>query len=277
MEVASPSSRSLCTTFVYLLFLPTVVPALARASHFNMRVNDERERHSQNEELSHLVLSITGEDATDILSQTSNAGRQDSTQHLLTTPLFSQHYLGQAVSRIGQKIPSFSLGSRLERKLIENASDIATLAYRGGPVLTNPISIYIIWYGGWTTNQKAIVHTFLDSLGPNSTATSSPSLEGWWATVTQYIDGTGLGVSNVVARAAEIDYLGTVNTNWTDPVLDTTAVVNSSISSSSLPSDTRGIYFVMTAQEVSVSAPCPLRHGGNCQALVNPPCHYHLF
>jgi len=38
------------------------------------------------------------------------------------------------------------------------------ITYRGGPVLTNPIPVYLLYYGTWSTFQIQIVNDFLGSL-----------------------------------------------------------------------------------------------------------------
>jgi len=38
------------------------------------------------------------------------------------------------------------------------------ITYRGGPVLTNPIPVYLLYYGTWSTSQIQIVNDFLGSL-----------------------------------------------------------------------------------------------------------------
>ena len=38
------------------------------------------------------------------------------------------------------------------------------ITYRGGPVLTNPIPVYLLYYGTWSTFQIQIVNDFIGSL-----------------------------------------------------------------------------------------------------------------
>ena len=38
------------------------------------------------------------------------------------------------------------------------------IAYRGGPVMTTPTPVYLLWYGTWTASQMQIVNDFLASV-----------------------------------------------------------------------------------------------------------------
>ena len=38
------------------------------------------------------------------------------------------------------------------------------ITYHGGPVLTKPIPVYLLYYGTWSTSQIQIVNDFLGSL-----------------------------------------------------------------------------------------------------------------
>jgi hypothetical protein len=38
------------------------------------------------------------------------------------------------------------------------------ITYRGGPVLTKPIPVYLLYYGTWSTSQIQIVNDFIGSL-----------------------------------------------------------------------------------------------------------------
>jgi len=55
-------------------------------------------------------------------------------------------------------------GARIERASEYTTTLATSIAYNGGPVMTNPIYVYPIWYGTWTSTQIQIVNDFLDSL-----------------------------------------------------------------------------------------------------------------
>lgn len=77
-----------------------------------------------------------------------------------------------------------------------NSAETLPMAYNGGPVLTNPINVYFIWYGNWTDkNTQPILESFINGLG------ASP----WFAITAQYYQqptdiipdaGFGFGGSN---------------------------------------------------------------------------------
>ncbi|GJN00288.1 hypothetical protein PR202_ga17709 [Eleusine coracana subsp. coracana] len=56
------------------------------------------------------------------------------------------------------------------------------LTYHGGPVLHGDIPVYIVWYGAFTPEQKAIVVDFVESL-TSKPAAMTPSVSLWWTTL----------------------------------------------------------------------------------------------
>ena len=69
------------------------------------------------------------------------------------------------------------------------------MQYNGGPVMANPINVYLIWYGKWDgNNATAILPQFLQDLS------QSP-----WARIqTTYLDASGAHASDVINYAGSV-------------------------------------------------------------------------
>ncbi|GLJ53513.1 hypothetical protein SUGI_1141850 [Cryptomeria japonica] len=62
------------------------------------------------------------------------------------------------------------------------------LQYHNGPLLTTTpiLNLHLIWYGNFTSAQRAIVGDFVQSLGTENGKQSSPSVFSWWKTTEAY-------------------------------------------------------------------------------------------
>ncbi|KAG0476260.1 hypothetical protein HPP92_013101 [Vanilla planifolia] len=58
-----------------------------------------------------------------------------------------------------------------------------TITYHKGPLLAGPVSVDIIWYGNFTSSQRAVVSDFFASL---SAGEESPSVSSWWTMTRKY-------------------------------------------------------------------------------------------
>ena len=69
------------------------------------------------------------------------------------------------------------------------------MQYNGGPVMANPINVYLIWYGKWDgNNATAILPQFLQDLS------QSP-----WARIqTTYLDANDSRTSDVINYAGSV-------------------------------------------------------------------------
>ena len=121
--------------------------------------------------------------------------------------------------------------------------------YHGGPVMKgNPVNVYFIWYGNWTNGPRAsdsqVTVGLLDALFGSSGGIGG---SGYEKINTTYGDNSG-NVSGNIALAASTTDNYSHGTRLNDSAVQ--AVVSSAISSGRLPSDTNGLYFVLTSSDV---------------------------
>eukprot|EP01018_Ginkgo_biloba_P028091 Gb_35581 [translate_table: standard] len=132
------------------------------------------------------------------------------------------------------------------------------LLYHEGPLLTGPgaINVYILWYGTFTLRQKATVFDFLSSIQPaNATKQSRLSVSAWWATTKGFKDAAQLGVSQFVKVEGEVsDTFFTLGKNLKRS--DINLLVTGALAKKLFPADPKGIYIVLTADDVYVEGFC---------------------
>jgi hypothetical protein len=116
------------------------------------------------------------------------------------------------------------------------------ISYHGGPVMTAGPNVYLIWYGSWSSGSQSILTNFISHEG------GTP----YFNINSTYYNASNTHVANVV------NYKGSTTDNYSlgkslsDANIET--VVSNAISSGKLPSDTNGIYFVMTAADVNATS-----------------------
>jgi hypothetical protein len=114
--------------------------------------------------------------------------------------------------------------------------------YHGGPLLNSAtgVNVYAIWYGGWSGNSATtILPDMLTHLG------GSP----YFNINTTYYDGSGRKVVNIVNNVASTTDAYSQGTALSDSGVQ--AVVARAISTGALPSDSNGVYFVLTSADVN--------------------------
>ena len=117
------------------------------------------------------------------------------------------------------------------------------ITYHGGPVMTGPTHLYLIWYGSWDGNSATSILTDLaGSLG------ASP----YFAINSSYMQMDFKTVSTDVTYAGEIADDYSRGKRLTDA--DVRRVVGKALSSGSLPTDENGIYLVITSADVVESS-----------------------
>jgi len=115
--------------------------------------------------------------------------------------------------------------------------------YNGGPVMHDTVKIYFIWYGDWSQDPNAagILNTWASTIG------GTPYLN----INTTYGDATG-NVSGSVQFGGS-----TISTSSFGNLLSDSniaSIVSNALTSHALPTDTNGVYFVLTAPGVGESS-----------------------
>jgi hypothetical protein len=131
--------------------------------------------------------------------------------------------------------------------------------------LTDPINVYIVWYGQWKKQDKAIVTDFLAGFGASD----------YWSIQTKYYEQNTVGNTTTlgpeVPVSSSLTFKGGVDDDYSfgkflnpgpsDPLWnDVAVIINNHIVAGKLPSDTNGIYVVLgddqTVEGSSCSAYC---------------------
>ena len=134
----------------------------------------------------------------------------------------------------------------LRRALKQAASATPTgngINYHGGPVMSNTVTIYYIWYGNWNGNTGvSLLESFAKNLG------GSP----YYNINTTYSDSTGNAVKNNLIFGGSITDNYTLGKALTDGQIWQT--VSAAISSGKFPADANAMYFVLTSADVNATS-----------------------
>ena len=107
--------------------------------------------------------------------------------------------------------------------------------YHGGPVILGGTNIHLIWYGSWDNNTATtILPDFASHIGP------SP----YFNINTTYTDGSGKAVTNMCNLSTQANDKYSLGTSLSDA--DIQAIV-----AAQHPTDTNGVYFVLTSADVN--------------------------
>jgi hypothetical protein len=126
--------------------------------------------------------------------------------------------------------------------------------YHGGPIILNGTKVHYIWYGNWSGNTAtAILEDFAANIG------GSP----YFNINTTYTDGSGDRVENFV------NYIGSAFDSYSRGTALSDAAVEAIVASQN-PTDTNGVYFVLTSADVSeTSGFCKRYCGWHTSANIN--------
>lgn len=123
----------------------------------------------------------------------------------------------------------------------------ASIFYGGGPIMGGSTNVYVIFYGTWSAKSTNIINGYLQHLGGSHN----------YKVNTTYSDTTGTHIKNIVnynpaTQSIKDNY--SMGKKLTDAQVQT--LISNAISSGKLPNDqANGVYFVLTAKDVSESAP----------------------
>ncbi|GLJ10975.1 hypothetical protein SUGI_0139230 [Cryptomeria japonica] len=129
------------------------------------------------------------------------------------------------------------------------------LSYHGGPLLTGPeyINVYILWYGKFTLAQKTPILDFFSSF--NYSQNSQPSLKSWWAILRSYKDSSNTSISPNVRLAKQAsDVSCSIGKSLNRSSMG--SLIRSALVKKQFPINPKGIYLVLTAEDVFVERFC---------------------
>lgn len=170
-----------------------------------------------------------------------------------------------------------SLDQPIIRRLPPWRPPVVDIKYFGGPVASDPIKLYLIWYGTWDTRMKPVVRTMINSFTPSKPIADYPNLANWWKIVEQYQQKDGKPTSSSVSIGAEVDDVDfSSGKNFSGPSLESFAanelyaIVQHAITISSLPVDISNgaMYVVLFAEDVYIRH--ELIYCGNHHDLLPP-------
>ncbi|MCO5605376.1 hypothetical protein L7F22_059559 [Adiantum nelumboides] len=148
-----------------------------------------------------------------------------------------------------------------EGRKLDDASHRPSLAYHGGPLLTNPsgLTLHLLWYGSFSASQQAVITDFISSFQEATAA--APSVASWWN------NGVSLYTDSSQAPASALLKLGSIASNPSCSLgkrlkrADVSLLLEDCISKGLLPpvDVSRGmdvIYIVVTSSDVMVENFC---------------------
>lgn len=120
------------------------------------------------------------------------------------------------------------------------------ISYNGGPVFEVAPTVYIVWYGNWTTKDKSVIDYYFTHLGKTTQERIN----------TTYSDSTGKHVLNAVKHTTADDYHDNYSLGKSVTDAQIQEIVANAIKNKHLPNDTNGIYFVLTYKDVTEPGFC---------------------
>jgi hypothetical protein len=116
------------------------------------------------------------------------------------------------------------------------------ISYHGGPVMHGTVNVYFIWYGDWSGDTKAngILTDWANGMGGSPYENIN----------TTYGDTTG-NVSGAIALGLKSTSMASTTFGTTLSDSSIAAIVSKALSTGSLPTDSNGVYFVLTAPGIA--------------------------
>ncbi|RLN12195.1 protein EXORDIUM-like 1 [Panicum miliaceum] len=140
------------------------------------------------------------------------------------------------------------------------------LRYHDGAVLSGDIPASVLWYGGFTPAQKAVVTDFLLSLSAAPSSSPAPSVAQWWGSINRlYLSkAAAAAVGKSGARGggnARVVLAGQVSDEGCSLGKSLKMSQLSALAAAARPAKAGGIALVLTAQDVAVEGFCASRCG----------------
>eukprot|EP00475_Leptophrys_vorax_P014235 TRINITY_DN20639_c0_g1_i3.p1 TRINITY_DN20639_c0_g1~~TRINITY_DN20639_c0_g1_i3.p1 ORF type:complete len:287 (-),score=3.29 TRINITY_DN20639_c0_g1_i3:11-871(-) len=133
-----------------------------------------------------------------------------------------------------------------------------SIAYKNGPVMWQPLEVYLIWHGTWIDGQKEAVRNFVASIGEETLANVPASVKDWWNTNRLYKAGSTYVTPDVSLSNTAINIPAASSAAGQPPLkrVDITNLIRFQLLSGALPRLQNAIYAVFTSADVDVDGYC---------------------
>ncbi|CAI7747890.1 unnamed protein product [Closterium sp. NIES-54] len=122
--------------------------------------------------------------------------------------------------------------------------------YYGGAVLTQPINLYIIYYGTWYQSEVNIVENFIKSISSTSYTSKFATVRGWWKMIASRYYQISNGQYYYITPKVKL--AGTAYDKYTSSSI-IGAIERQIMTTKRFPLDANGIYMVLTSADVTVT------------------------
>jgi hypothetical protein len=109
--------------------------------------------------------------------------------------------------------------------------------YHGGAVMVSGVNIHYIWYGNWGNTEKSILTDLANGIGGSA----------YFNINTTYYDGSKTKVLN------DVSYSGATNDNYSHGTQLSDSDIQAIVAATN-PTDTDGVYFVLTSADVTATS-----------------------
>ncbi|GJP45411.1 hypothetical protein CLOM_g4807 [Closterium sp. NIES-68] len=129
------------------------------------------------------------------------------------------------------------------------------VSYHGGAVLSDPITVYLIWHGTWPEERKAPVRAFVQSLSDAGLANEPGSVRDWWNANRLYHAGREHVTGSVTLGTPEVEIDAAPSSEGQPPASknEINAIINFQIRSRTLPRHDSAVYAVFTSEDVDMA------------------------
>ncbi|CAI5537039.1 unnamed protein product [Closterium sp. Naga37s-1] len=208
-------------------------------------------------------VAAAGNDAS--VASVLESGATDSNSGLSAPSLSSSSSQSSSSSSSPESAPVFKAkGWMLPHA--QQPSDLApkSIAFHGGAVLSDPITVYLIWHGTWTDERKAPVRAFIQSLadagagsagGSAGGSSEAGSVREWWNVNRLYHSGREHVTGSIVLGTPEVEIEAASSGEGQPPASknEVNAIINYQLRSRTLPRHDSAIYAVFTSDDVDMA------------------------